>query len=244
MDKTSDGNYTKLRVSNLPFNKNSPEYIHYKNTIPTFGGEAVYVYSFKEEKIIYANGWFNLLGYEDQEITLLKIVSITTPRFSKFTNELNDKALQFLKTKSEDLEKYSFTLETEKIHKNGEHIPLFSRIGILKSEGGKVTEIIGISQVIKSIKIGEIMQFAAYGPTEVEEFEDSISKELFNHFVISRKEKEALQLAAKGMAFKEIAASLGVSQSAIEKRIIPMYKRFGVSSLPHLVNFAHINHIL
>ncbi|MCD8411645.1 response regulator transcription factor [Tenacibaculum finnmarkense] len=61
---------------------------------------------------------------------------------------------------------------------------------------------------------------------------------------ISKKEKEALYMAAKGMTFKEIAAQLNVSQSAVEKRLIPLYKRFNVKSLPHLISFAHTNHIL
>ncbi|MBL4568601.1 MAG: helix-turn-helix transcriptional regulator [Flavobacteriaceae bacterium] len=243
MKETEHGDYTRLRVSNTPFDMNSSIYKHYKETIPSFDGEAVYIYSFKEQRMLYASGWQNLLGYDDNELTLLTIVSITSPKFAKFSNELNDKALMFLKTKSEELEKYSFTLETEKIHKDGRHVPLFSRVGIFRSENGKVTEIIGVSQIIKSLKHGNIMEFSAYGP-EKSEFEETISKELFNYYVISRKEKEALSLAAQGYAFKEIAVSLNVSQSAIEKRIIPMYKRFKVSSLPHLINFAHVNHIL
>ena len=44
--------------------------------------------------------------------------------------------------------------------------------------------------------------------------------------------------------FKEIAERLNVSQSAIEKRIIPLYKRFNVKSLPHLISFAYDNNIL
>ena len=237
------GKYTKENVSNIPLDKDSEIYNFYNQTIPKFGGEAVYIYSFKENKMLYAHGWEELLGYKDEEITMLKIVSSTAPRYFKFSNELNDKALQFLKTKSVDLEKYSFTLELEKIHKNGETVPLFSRVGIFKSTDGKVEEIIGTSQVIKSLKLSNIMQYAAYGP-DCTELEDSLNKDLFNHYAISRKEKEALSMAAKGMAFKEIAHALNVSQSAIEKRIIPLYKRFKVKSLPHLINFAHTNHIL
>ncbi len=87
------------------------------------------------------------------------------------------------------------------------------------------------------------MQYAAFGP-EKSKFEESLNIQLFNQLAISRKEKEALELAAKGYAFKEIADKLNVSQSAIEKRIIPLYKRFNVRSLPHLISFAHDNYIL
>ena len=84
---------------------------------------------------------------------------------------------------------------------------------------------------------------AAFGP-ETSGFEETLNNQLFNELGISRKEKEALELASKGYAFKEIANKLNVSQSAIEKRIFPLYKRFNVKSLPHLISFAYDNHIL
>jgi DNA-binding NarL/FixJ family response regulator len=87
------------------------------------------------------------------------------------------------------------------------------------------------------------MRYAAYGP-EKSEFEEELNKALFHHYAISTKEKEALSLVAAGYSFKEIADLCHVSQSAIEKRIIPMYKRFDVKSLTHLVSFAYDNGIL
>ena len=193
--------------------------------------------------MLYASGWKDLLGYEDDEITLLKIVSCTSKRHFNFSNELNDKALQFLKGINKDLEKYSFTIEVEKTHKNGEIVPLFSRVGIFKSHEGTILEIIGISEKIHSRRLGKVMQYAAFGP-EASGFEETLNSQLFSELGISRKEKEALELVAKGYTFKEIADKLCVSQSAIEKRIIPLYKRFDVNGLPHLISFAYDNHIL
>lgn len=237
------GEYTRERVSDVPFDKNDPIFEEYKEKVPQFMGQAVYIYSFEKNRMLFANGWESLLGYKDEEITLLKIVSITSKRHFAFSNELNDKGLQFLKKVKKDLDKYSFTIEVEKIHKNGDVVPLFSRVGVYKSKGGNITEIIGISEKIHSRKLGNIMQYAAYGP-EKSGFEETLNNQLFNQLGISRKEKEALELAAKGYAFKEIANKLNVSQSAIEKRIIPLYKRFNVKSLPHLISFAYNNAIL
>jgi DNA-binding CsgD family transcriptional regulator len=87
------------------------------------------------------------------------------------------------------------------------------------------------------------MRYAAYGP-EKEQFEEELNKQLFQHYAISQKEKEALALIASGYAFKEVAQQFQVSQSAIEKRILPLYKRFNVRSLTHLISFAYDNHIL
>ena len=193
--------------------------------------------------MLFAHGWEDMLGYKDEEITLLKIVNSTSKRHYNFYNELNDKGLQYLKNIKEDLNKYSFTIEVEKIHKNGEIVPIFSRVGVYKSSDGNILELIGISEKFHSRKLGNIMQYAAFGP-ETSGFEESLNEQLFNELGISRKEKEVLELAAKGFAFKEIANKLNVSQSAIEKRIIPLYKRFDVKSLTHLISFAHDNYIL
>jgi DNA-binding CsgD family transcriptional regulator len=193
--------------------------------------------------MIYADGWEEILGYKDDEITMLTIVSITTPEYAPFSNELNDKALRFINTRRTDLEKYSFTIELKKIHKNGTQVPIISKVGVFSSENGIVTAIYGRSQINRSINLGSIMRYAAYGP-EKSQFEEELNKQLFNYYAISRKEKEALEMAAKGYSFKEIANHFNVTQSAIEKRIIPMYKRFNVKSLTHLISFAYDNHIL
>ncbi|NLR60517.1 helix-turn-helix transcriptional regulator [Chitinophaga polysaccharea] len=242
-DRLDLGNYSKTFITDVPADLNSPEAKEFKKTIRRFPDEAIYIYSFKENRMLYADGWEDLLGYRDDEITMLTIVNITAPEYAPFSNELNDKALMFLHNKTTDLEQYSFTIELKKIHKNGTHIPLISKVGVFKAEQGHVSSIIGHSQRNESIKLGNVMRYAAYGP-EKSEFEDELNKQLFRHYAISEKEKEALSLVAEGYSFKEIAARFGVSQSAIEKRIIPMYKRFEVKSLTHLISFAFANHIL
>ena len=237
------GQFSRSQISDTPANTSSEEYRELDKTILRFSGQAVYVYSFSQHRMLYATGWDDLLGYDNQEINMLHLVNITTPDYKRFSNDINDKALLFLGTKTKKLREYSFTLETKKIHKNGEHIPLIWRVNVHTVKEGRVDQIIGIAERINSIKFGSIMQYSAYGP-DTSNFEEMLNKELFSYWAISRKEKEALLLASTGLTFKEIADKLGVSVSAIEKRIIPLYKKFRVKSLPHLVSFAHENNIL
>lgn len=237
------GNFSKSLISNIPADLNSEEALHFKKNIPRFPDEAVYIYSFKENRMLYADGWEDILGYKDDEINMLAIVEMSAPKFAPFSNELNDKAVRFILNKTEHLEKYSFRIELKKIHKNGTEVPVIARVGVYALEMGRVISIIGNFRVDRSLNFGNVMRYAAYGP-EKNEFEEELNKSLFYRLVISDKEKEALALAAKGFSFKEIADILKVSISAIEKRIIPMYKRFTVNSLTHLVSFAYDNHIL
>lgn len=239
----NDGKFSKSMITDIPADLSSDRAEAIRKSVQRFPEEAIYVYSFKENRMIYADGWEEVLGYRDDEITMLKIVSITTPEYAPFSNELNDKALYFILHKQERLEEYSFTIELKKFHKDGRPVPLIVRVGVFRSENGQVTEIIGRNQVNHSITLGKVMRYAAFGP-EKSEFEEQLNKEIFNHFAISSKEKEALALVARGYSFKEIAHHFKVSPSAIEKRILPLYKRFNVRSLSHLITFAYENHIL
>jgi DNA-binding CsgD family transcriptional regulator len=243
MDYRKAGDYTRSFVTAIPADLTSQEAKLFKKTIPRFPDEAVYIYSFKEQRMIYADGWEEILGYKNEEINMLTIISITSPEYAPFSHELNDKALMFIQNKTEALEEYSFTIELKKIHKNGSAVPLITKVGVFSSEKGKVTAIIGRSQINYSIKLGKVMRYAAYGPDK-SQFEEQLNKQLFHHYAISRKEKEALSLISSGYSFKEVANHFKVSQSAIEKRIIPLYKRFDVKGLNHLIAFAYDNHIL
>jgi len=243
MIPTNPGAYSKSFITDTPADLQSREAQHFKQTIPKFPEEAIYIYSFVKNRMVYAAGWEEVLGYKDDEINMMTIVNATTPQFAPFSYDLNDKALTFIQGRDKDLEQYSFTIELKKFHKDGHEVPILARVGVFESANGRATSILGRNQVNRSLTFGKVMRYAAYGP-EKEEFEEELNKQLFQHLAISQKEKEALAMVAQGLSFKEIADRCKVSHSAIEKRIIPLYRRFDVKSLPHLVSFAYENHIL
>ena len=156
----------------------------------------------------------------------------------------NAKTIEFLLSRKTGIKDYSFTVELKKIHKDGSVVPMEAKIGILTvDENGGVDYIIGRFRINRNIHFGIVMRYDVHGPDK-EEFEKVINKAVQKFLTISGKEKEALSYVAKGYSFKEIADKLGVSASAIEKRIQPLYKRFNVKNLAHLVSFAYENHIL
>jgi DNA-binding CsgD family transcriptional regulator len=240
---TTPGQFLRSFVTATPADLQSEEAQILHRQIQRFPEEAVYVYSFVSKRMVYANGWEEVMGYKDEEINLPVVLFSTCTEYAPFSVELNEKALLFILKKTEDLDKYSFTMELKKLHKDGTPIPMISKVGVFSAQDGKVTAIIGRFQVMRSLKFGKVMRYAAYGP-EKSSFEEELNRQLFQHYAISDKEKEALSLVARGYSFKEIAQEFQVTPSAIEKRIIPMYKRFQVRSLTHLISFAYDNHIL
>jgi len=231
-------------VTDLPADTESALFKQYKRSLLRFPDEAIYIYSFKDKKLIYADGWEETLGFKDDEITLQTIIKQTDPSYAAFAHQINAKTIDFLLSRKTGIKDYSFTVEIKKIHKNGTMVPMEAKIGILSvDENELVNEVIGRFRVNQNLHLGIVMRYDVHGPDK-EEFEKVINKAVQKFLTISGKEKEALVYVAKGYSFKEIADELGVSSSAIEKRIQPLYKRFNVKNLTHLVSFAYENHIL
>jgi DNA-binding CsgD family transcriptional regulator len=237
------GAFLRSYITPTPADLQSSEAQELHKLIQRFPEEAVYIYSFVSKRMIYASGWEDVLGYKDDEINLPIVLFSTCTEYAPFSVELNEKALLFILDKTEELEKYSFTMELKKLHKNGAQVPMISKVGVYSAENGRVTAIIGRFQVMRNLKFGKVMRYAAFGP-ERSSFEEELNRQLFQHYALSDKEKQALSLLAKGHSFKEIADMFQVTSSAIEKRIIPMYKRFDVRNLTHLISFAYDNNIL
>lgn len=235
--------FALTQVSSKPVEKQHPQYEHYRNSIPLFPNEAVYVYSFQQNRLLYAAGWEKTMGYRDDEINMHIIMQATDPAHAPFAFELNNKAVQFLMQPRKDLDQYSYSFEGRKLHKDGSLVPMSIHIRVFSTKNDHVDEVIGRFQVNHGLRFGKVLRYGAYGPFK-NEFEEILNKELFQYSAISDKEKEALAYAAKGLSFKEIAHVLGVSMSAVEKRILPLYKRFDVKGLPHLISFAYENFIL
>ena len=59
--KNKFGKYTKERVSNIPFDTNDHFYKEFREKIPQFIGQAVYIYSFEQNRILFAQtvSWAN-----------------------------------------------------------------------------------------------------------------------------------------------------------------------------------------
>jgi hypothetical protein len=134
----ASGEFLRSFISAVPADLQSSEAEHFRQIIPRFPEEAVYIYSFVTNRMVYASGWEEVLGYRDDEINLPTILYVTCEEYAPFSEEFNEKALLFILQKTEELEKYSFTMELKKMHKNGTPIPMISKVGVYSAHGGKI----------------------------------------------------------------------------------------------------------
>ena len=104
------GEYSKQFLTNVPADLTSEEAAYFKKVIPKFPEEGVYIYSFVEGKMIYADGWEEVIGMASNKISMLPVVNMTAPEQANFVHEMNDKAMMFLNEKTEDLRSIALPL--------------------------------------------------------------------------------------------------------------------------------------
>ncbi|KPM49207.1 helix-turn-helix transcriptional regulator [Jiulongibacter sediminis] len=230
-------------LTDLTADSRSPRNKELSKKFFRFPEEAIFIYSFIEDRIVYADGWPEVLGYGNEEMNMHLYIAITTEEFASFTNELNQQALQYIAIQSEDLELHGYSMQLKKYHKDGREVPLVANVNVFKTLDGKITEIICRSMINRNLKFGKVMQYSTYGPKK-DNFEDKLNKDLFSNLTISLKEKETVGLLAQGKSYKQIAAEQNVTISAIEKRIAPLFKRFDVNGVAHLISFCHENYLI
>lgn len=238
------GSYSKQFITNVPADLQSDIANEYRSKVYKYPMEGIYIYSFEEGRMLYADGWEEVVGIPDDQINMLEIVMMTAPHFSPFVNEINDKALKFLHVRNENLKEYSFTIELKVLHRNGTEVPVNAKVSVHETtESGHLKCIMGRFHVDPGLRFGKVMRYAAYGP-EKDAFETDLNESLFYPYHISSKELEVLHLLSDGFAYKEMADKLDVSPSAIEKRIRPLFQRFKVKNNTHLIAFAYQNNLL
>ena len=76
-DLNNTGVYSKKFLSFTPADLQSEEAKYFKNTLPKFYNESIYIFSFRQNKLIYADGWEDVLGYKDNEVSILQITMST-----------------------------------------------------------------------------------------------------------------------------------------------------------------------
>ena len=214
----------------------------YRN-IEVFADEAVYIYSLVDMKICYADGFESLLGYDDKEISMRLLVSITTPDFTDFIQEMNNQSLAFILGRQEHLNQYCCTIESKKYNKQGEEVSLIESVRVYKTKENRVTEVLGRYKLNPRVPNPRLKYFHASGPG-IEELVEKMREFENTELQVNNKQLEILQFLAKGMIVNEIAIRLGMSKSNIEKKIYSLYKKFDVQNQKELIAFAHKNELL
>ena len=184
-----------------------------------------------------------LLGYENEEISMDLLVEITTPDHKEFIKEMNNQALAFILSKSSNLYEYSCTTECKKFSKQGEEVALLESVKVHHSLKGKVVEVIGTyKRNPRTPHLGN-KYFQASGPG-IETLIEKIKLVAGRKDIITEREHEIMRIFTNGKTVTEVAKEIFVSKSTVEKNLSQLYRKFNVRNLTELIAYSHKNGLI
>lgn len=242
---TTSKNYHKTVFTKEYFDIPEEERLYYEKLLKRKDEEAIFVYNLRNKHMVYDDGWLNLLGLRKGEVNMLYLLDCIDHHFKDFVIAVTDNSLFYLSENRPNILDYSFTIEFKLIHQlSGEALPIRATIYSFEADDeGYLTAILGRFELDRTISFNKTTKYTVYSPDKLR-YIKGIDNKLFESHHITYKELEVLKLISKGLAIKQVADELDVSNSAIEKRIYTLYKRFDVKSHAHLVSFCYKNLIL
>jgi len=235
--------YSEHFLSNIPYSPEVLAEVSDYSDIQCFSDEAVYVYSLETHRINYATGWDTLLGYDNKEISMKKLMLITTPDYIDFIREMNNQSLAFVYDKTERVMEYSCTIDSKKFSKEGREVALLESVGIYRTRGGRANQIIGRYKLSPTMPNPHHRYFHANGP-DIHLLVNKMKDYPAHIKILTNKQLEILRLAVRGLKMQEISEQLMISKSNVEKMIRKMRAQFRVNSSKELIAYALRNQLL
>lgn len=235
--------FADLMLSDIPYTPEELAEVSDYSDIQCFSDEAVYVYSLETHRINYATGWDTLLGYDNKEISMKKLMLITTPDYIDFIREMNNQSLAFIFEKSENVKEYSCTIASKKLSKDGREVPLLESVRVYRTRGGRVEQVLGTYKLSPVMPNPHYRYFHANGP-DIQLLVNKMKDYPAHIKLLTNKQLEVLRLAASGLKMQEISEQLKLSKSNVEKMVRNMCEKFQVKSSKELIAYALKNQLL
>lgn len=239
------GDYTKAFVSETPMENNSSVAKSIKKNLKIELNEAVYIYSFKENKMIFVQGFKELFGIEDEKLNMTDMIELHTNEVSIFLNEINDKTLHQIhhKTNYQDVKTLMIINVFNKITKQS--IPVLRSIYIYESnENGNLISIIARYKKDDNLKTSNIIPYGVVSKKIKDDFLIDINFNLNYKNAVSIYEIKIIELLEKEYNHLEIQEKLEYSEKELKKIISNLFLRFKTYSKSELINFAKKNYFL
>lgn len=203
--------------------------------------ETVYIYSFKENKLLFAKGFDKVYGIESHELNAQKLNSLYTPHFKNFIDEYFDRILLYLRNNNQNLNTFSISTII-KVNHFDKPVLLIIRV-FDTDENGNLISVIGRSFRGLPIQSTNIVQYFLEGEGNAN-FMEKINHHLDFKDCISRKDIELIEELTMNSTIEQTSENLNLSPEHIEFYTNNLLSRFKLNSVPELIEFAKNNHLI
>ncbi len=214
------------------------------NNIIILCNQFFYINDFDEKKNIYVHPQVtNITGYSANDFYDVGFIyDLIHPEDKEFVYEFSKRTIEVSQLYKEELKENPFqamfSIDFRLKHKNGNYIKLSRQSSCLKTDhnGNMVLAIVFYTD-ISQIKVSESYNIFWQGDTKYAlHFEDLIKK-YQKDYQITKREKDILQMLAKGETAKGIAEKLFISEHTVISHRKHLLKKTGTKNTPELIRF-------
>lgn len=235
------GNYTKAFLSTDVSPSNSIEHTYYNNLIEVGENEACYIYSFKENKLIFTKQIDALFGIPKESLNMVLLNSIFEKDFNLFFKEFHDRLLLYLYNNKDHIQSFSCSYIT-RIKKF--KFPILVNLKFLKTDdSGNLVSIIGRIKRHENLKTTKVIQYSLNGDFE-EKFTNRINFGIDHSLCISEKNINLLEILESDKSLDKASETLSITKEEISRRISQLNDRYDLKSLDELLEFSKANFLI
>lgn len=206
-------------------------------------GQCIYVYNYKEQKVVFQNGVRELLGYDENEFTSELIHTYFHPDDNDILIRLLQAIISFARVADFRQDQGFFYLTYRIRRKCGDYIKVMrqSYVYEISNEGCLISNMSVLTDVSAFDKTDNVSwDFKANG-LDIEEFKKFIGAQYQNYF--SKREMDIAKFVAQGLSSKEIALKLFISSHTVDTHRRKILKKTNCKNSMELTVFCLKNGI-
>lgn len=211
--------------------------------MPHFPDHFLYVYNYSEGRMVYHQGFTEVLGYPDHDVNLDLLYEILHPEDAPVVARLNEAVIRAMAQIRNPKNLFSLTLTVDyRIRRlNGAFMKVLRRTGVFEVDkpSGRVISTFSLCQDISAIKTSNHIGWQIRGLDK-----DKIDLSSLNPYMErmqyrpSVREMDILRELSKGNTSREAAEALNISPYTVDTHRRNLLRRTGLNSMVELARVA------
>lgn len=211
--------------------------------MPHFPDHFLYVFNYSEGRIVYQQGFDEVLGYDASEVDIELLYRIFHPEDAPIVARLNENVIRAMSQirNPESLFSLTLTVDYRMQKKNGRYIKVLRQTAVFEVDkpSGKVISTFSLCKDISAIKtsnsIGWQIRGLDTGKIDLTSLAEYMSRLQYRP---STREMDILRELAKGSSSKQISEILGISVFTVNTHRRNLLVRTASKNAADLVRYA------
>lgn len=229
------------KLSSVGFEPNKQEALW---SIPITNRQCLYIVNFIDRAVIYHKGVKELLGYDEDEITIDLVLDYVHPDDKDVVMRVVKGVIEYATSNKLTLSETCLSVSYRVRKKNGEYLKVMRQTSLLDgNDEGMMVSCFSILSDISYMETSNRVEWVFEGPEiDREEFKKYIYDSYKGFF--SKRETEILKFLREGYTSRQLSEKLFISKDTVDTHRKNMLRKSGCGNTRELVNYALNNGVI